>query len=595
MSSPADTRRRLLRGGALLLVVLAVLCVLFGRAAWRGVVLAVGAHALLVAGVLGAATSPVVEAAPDPEPEPGAPRRSVPRLSGPAAWVLLVSGGGVALAALGLVYILPLADPRPTVLAGLMVLVGLTGATAALLGRYARDGGPAGLDAWCRGLAVSAVLAMGSLALRVAGSPLAEEPLSLAQFALVVGLSIEPLLRVLPSLWAWWNLRSGEAAHLGPAVARAWLTRALFARANPVASTFDLLENTLGIDIRATWALAFVRRATGPLFAGVAVLGWLTTGLAMVGPDELGVRERFGRALPGDLLQPGIHVSLPWPVERIRLVSVHTVHTLPVGHEEEALPDELAAVLDPGDGDGQEEEELLASQREEGPESRLWAKQHADQEYTLLLGDGRDLVTIDAQVHYRIADPRAWLYGMQNPEAALRSAAYQAVMQQVIGLSLDEALGQDYRSFTKATAERLQARAEALELGVEVVDVTLGALHPPVSVATDYQAVVSAQIARQTAVVEARAYRTAELGGARADAVRAVALAEAAASEREAAAAGEVAAFLGLRAQVRTDEALYRSRRRAEALESQLTDRPVVILDHRLEPAATLWLEPRER
>ena len=66
-------------------------------------------------------------------------------------------------------------------------------------------------------------------------------------------------------------------------------------------------------------------------------------------------------------------------------------------------------------------------QEEGGPEDVLWARQHAANEYTLLLGNGRDLITVDAAVQYRIVDPRAWRYHSQNPGEALRAIAHRAV------------------------------------------------------------------------------------------------------------------------------------------------------------------------
>ena len=41
-------------------------------------------------------------------------------------------------------------------------------------------------------------------------------------------------------------------------------------------------------------------------------------------------------------------------------------------------------------------------EEERGPENVLWARQHAASEYTLLLGNGRDLIAIDAAVQFRI-------------------------------------------------------------------------------------------------------------------------------------------------------------------------------------------------
>ena len=75
-----------------------------------------------------------------------------------------------------------------------------------------------------------------------------------------------------------------------------------------------------------------------------------------------------------------------------------------------------------------------------GPENVLWAREHAANEYTLLLGNGRDLITIDAAVQYRIDDPRAWRYHSQNPADALRAIAYRAVMRSTVNRTLADAL-----------------------------------------------------------------------------------------------------------------------------------------------------------
>ena len=53
----------------------------------------------------------------------------------------------------------------------------------------------------------------------------------------------------------------------------------------------------------------------------------------------------------------------------------------------------------------------------------------------------------------------------------------------------------------------VQQDADALGLGVEVEGFTVGGMHPPVRVAADYQAVVSAELGKVTAVVNAQAIR----------------------------------------------------------------------------------------
>ncbi|MBC04379.1 MAG: hypothetical protein CMJ34_13925 [Phycisphaerae bacterium] len=586
-----------------------------GRLQWRGVLLAPALHALLVAGILWSTTvvaarrDPRFEPPPvEPPAEPGEPRRKVPRLEGSVFGVLAAGTLALLGSLAGILYILPEVELAPAESAALAGLALFGAALAVLLARYAEAPAASGelrsaltpqessgLGAWLRTLALSSGLGAVSLALRAAGQVWLEVELSLLQFAVIAGLCVEPLARCLPALWSWWNLRSGGLPTQLPAV-NALLPRVLASRLNPVAAAFDVLDDLLGIDIRSSWALAFVRRSLAPLTVAVVVAGWLSTGLSMVHADEQAVKERFGRPVPGDALGPGLHVMFPWPVDRLRRVSTGQVRRITIGHEEEEeVPAELAAALDPGDASDEVLERALAEAQagEEGPESRLWARQHADEEYTLLLGDGRDLVTIDALLYYRVADPERWLYGMQNPEAALRSLTYRAVMSRVISQTLDDALGQDFHQLSASLESQIQAEADLYELGVEVVDFSLGALHPPVSVAEDYQAVVSAQIARDTDRVSAEAYRVGRLSNARAESLSSLASAQATAAQRRAAAVGEAAAFEGLRATVRTDEQRYRFRRRLDALQENLHDRPLVIIDERIErDGAQLWLKP---
>ncbi|HCH64755.1 MAG: hypothetical protein CL927_04015 [Deltaproteobacteria bacterium] len=619
-ASAKDARPRVLGWAGWALLFWAAGLTLLARVYWQGVLFAVVAQTLLMVGVV-LGVSVVARrrdpAEPPPEPvapvEPGAPRRRVPRLEASAGAVIFPTVFATTLAVGGLIYILPeveFPDVWRWASTGMLVLGSVL---ALLIGRYANRRGAsilegAGLLAWARSVVAMAAIAviaiwadasdidgfadLGVWIPALSGISILEA-VSLAQFVAVLLSCVEPLFHAVPGLWSWWNLRDAPAPTRLRAVDSAFITL-FFSESNPVRSLFSVLERSFGIDIRSSWALAFLRQAFEPAVLGVVFLGWISTGLVMVEVHERAVRERFGRAVSTEVLGPGLHVVWPWPIERIRRVSTERVRTLTIGHEEEEeLPADLLDALDPGDADDEDSEDALADARgEEQPESRLWAKLHADEEYTLLLGDGRDLVTIDGLVHYRVADPVAWLYGMQNPESALRSLAYRAVMERIIAQTLDEALGQDFAQLALEIEVRLQAEADVQQLGVEVVDVTLGALHPPVSVAEDYQAVVSAQITRETDRIGADAYRTGRLSEARRDAARDVASALARAAKRRAESVGEAEAFLGLRAQVRTAEANYRFRRRMDAMAANLGNRRVVVIDHRLErDGASIWLD----
>src|SRR5262249_6582750 len=137
-------------------------------------------------------------------------------------------------------------------------------------------------------------------------------------------------------------------------------------------------ERRLGLSLRSAWALGFVRRSLGVLAASLIVLVWASTVLVVVGPQEQGIRLRFGRLAARAPVLPGLHAKWPWPLETVERYPVTRVQTLGLG---------------------------FAGPRRE---SLLWGRAHAGEEYQLLLGDGRELVSVDATVSYRVRDVLAF-------------------------------------------------------------------------------------------------------------------------------------------------------------------------------------------
>jgi regulator of protease activity HflC (stomatin/prohibitin superfamily) len=338
----------------------------------------------------------------------------------------------------------------------------------------------------------------------------------------------------------------------------------LGSRTNIFGSILDSAERQLGIDLRSTWALVVLRRSLEPLLLSLLLIGWLSTAVTVVGIEEQGLIERLGVPVGGDPLLAGLHVHWPWPVDKVFRIPVRRVQVLEVGHEGEEAP---------------------------GPENVLWAVEHAPNEFTLLLGNGRDLITVDAGVQFRIVDARAFRYHCQNPAQALSAIAYRAVMRNTVNLTLSDALSQNVAGLTVRMRDMIQRDADALGLGVAVLGFTVGGMHPPVAVAKDYQGVVSAELRKVTAVVTAQVYR-----------VRVLPLSESAAlvgsnttrSEGAVAlatAAGEAWSFRTLEAQYRAAPNQYFFRRRLETLEKSLANRGFTLVDARFErDGGELWV-----
>ena len=337
-------------------------------------------------------------------------------------------------------------------------------------------------------------------------------------------------------------------------------------RSNLLGSVLDSAQAQLGIDLRSTWALTVVRRSLEPLVIALGVLAWLSTSLTEVGVEEQGLVERLGVPVGGEALQPGLHLHWPWPMDRVVRVPVRRVQTLAVGHE--------------GEEGG-------------GPENVLWAVEHAANEYTLLLGNGRDLITVDASVQFRIADARAWRYHSENPAEALKEIAYRAVMRNTVNRTLSEALSENIAALTGRMRAMVQADADALGLGVEVMAFTVGGMHPPVAVAADYEAVVSAELAKATAVVDAQVFRNQTVPAAETAVLTLVNEARSQGAESLAQAAGQAWGFRILESQFRAAPQEYYFRRRLESLEKGLSGRLFTVVDSRFQrDGGELWLTP---
>jgi Cu+-exporting ATPase len=245
------------------------------------------------------------------------------------------------------------------------------------------------------------------------------------------------------------------------------------------------------------------------LAASVAVLLlYAASGFVQVEPDEVVVVRRFRQPVAD--LGPGLHWRWPWPVEQTARVRPNREHLVEIGFRTESQP---AAA---------------------GP--LAWATAHAGQEpvadeAVMLTGDG-NLVELQATLRYTIADPRVYLFGSRDPEAALRALAEAALREAVAAQSFADLLTTQREAFLRLVLARVRTRAEAYgALGVRVEGVALHDVHPPAEVVPAYHDVARAMQARDRQVNEAQARAVEQRRAAQAESQRLVARARASAQE----------------------------------------------------------------
>ena len=141
------------------------------------------------------------------------------------------------------------------------------------------------------------------------------------------------------------------------------------------------------------------------------------------------------------------------------------------------------------------------------PESTvlLWTNIHYIQDFNVLSGENI-FIDVGMVLEYRVGDPHAYLYSTKNPEGILREVAYGVLLRTVAQRTFFELVTTDRDRLEKAIWEEIARELEPYSTGVELVSANLRDLHPPTSVAADFQEVVIATVDYETYINEAHGY-----------------------------------------------------------------------------------------
>ena len=245
------------------------------------------------------------------------------------------------------------------------------------------------------------------------------------------------------------------------------------------------LEENTGITMRSLWSIRFIRQLLPSVALFGVLLVWLATGVVQIESHQQGALYRCGR-LRDETLKPGLHLTLPWPFDRVEVCDTETLRKVVVGY----VPNE------------------------ESTSDNVWTEGHGQEEYRLLLGGGNEMVSINLVVEYRIADLNKYLRRSADAESLLQAAAYEIVTERTIATDIDALLSTDRTVFSQTFLQELTKRMEEQELGLEVAEVVLESIHPPVEIASTYQRVISAGIEAQQMILEAERTAVLEIAAA---------------------------------------------------------------------------------
>ena len=254
----------------------------------------------------------------------------------------------------------------------------------------------------------------------------------------------------------------------------------------------ETISYQFGVEVSRSWLYQLLGKAVTPLtLFALAVLLSLSC-LTIVGPDEQGIRLRFGQVV-GPTLPPGLHLKLPWPFETTELHPVGRVQEVLVSSDLTGRSRDSEAILWTTDSDKDArigQEEFLAA---------------PDASADALSSSGVSLVAADVIVQYAVADLSLFTLGAVDHEQPLKLVAEREISQYFASHSLDELLGSGRTTAGNALRSSIQARVDEMALGIKVVGVAVTALHPPlgpVSRAFHYQ--IGAVQQKETEIQKAR-------------------------------------------------------------------------------------------
>ena len=187
----------------------------------------------------------------------------------------------------------------------------------------------------------------------------------------------------------------------------------------------------------------------------------------LVAEQQRGVVLRFGQF--HRTLQPGPHLKLPWPLERVTKVNATQIKTF-----SDTVP---------------------------------------------VLTRDENIVSVEINVQYRVSDPQLYLFGTRNADEVLQESALSAVREQVGRSELDTVLSAR-SALSVSSRERLQAALDSYRTGLVVTELNLPNARPPEEVKPAFDDVNSAQQDKDRAKNEAEAYASKIVPEARGQAAR---------------------------------------------------------------------------
>jgi membrane protease subunit HflK len=287
------------------------------------------------------------------------------------------------------------------------------------------------------------------------------------------------------------------------------------------------------------WVLAFA--------IGMGVLGFYAF-TYKVNPNQVGIVLRFGE-LAGQT-GPGLHFRWPYPINEVLLPDVTRNNRIQIG---------MRSAVGRASSTAQ-------------------AIRDVPEESLMLTGD-ENIVDVDFEVQWKIKDAGNYLFNIQNPEITVKEVA-ESAMREIVGKSDIQLVLTEAREQVKTDVFKLiQRTLDEYKAGIEIVQVQLQKVDPPVKVIGAFRDVQAARADQVRLQNEATAYANKIVPEARGNAERVLQAAQGYRQQTVAEAVGQASRFDKIYEEYRKAPEVTRRRMFLETMERVYQGTDKIILD----------------
>ncbi len=249
----------------------------------------------------------------------------------------------------------------------------------------------------------------------------------------------------------------------------------------------------------------------GFVILGILALIFLSTSFYIVDQTEEAVITRFGRYLT--TTGPGMHYKLPFGIDKHYPVKTRVVQT-----------------------------EQFGFRTIKSGINTVYSNETFPEESTMLTGD-LNIVEVEWIIQYRIVDPRAWLFNVNEKTNTLRDVSRSVINMLVGDRTILDVIGPERTNIEVEGTKLMNETFNKYGLGIEVIAVKLQNIVPPKGVQEAFEDVNKAIQDMNRLINEGKEAYNAEIPKAQGQAAQQVQVAQGYATERINKANGDVARF----------------------------------------------------